>query len=301
MRVTLSEPVLDGGGGLLPAAARISAAQLADQPMRRCVPNCANDGLMRAIQQNSPLSSSEARDEFGAHVPRYKAMISSTERHCQARAAALNFFKDCASRASSCGVGMSDPHASLDDAEPRAPDTLHVGHHTSRRLVVRYRAEQSAFGAGELAFAAGGEAMALHHGAMVALEGALLILHILSEGVVPWGMPRRSAALPALSSEVLEADLGDVRLTHRLTLVMDSLADRASQCFPNAFDDAELEAAYRFFGNAKVTPDAILSPHFRQTVRRAGAHRDVLVIHDTTQFDHPWRTRVLAKRGTMPM
>jgi len=104
-------------------------------------------------------------------------------------------------------------------------------------------------------------------------------------------MPRRSAALPALSSEVLEADLGDVRLTHRLTLLMDSLADRASQSFPNAFDDAELEAAYRFFGNAKVNPDAILSPHFRQTVRRASAHRDVLVIHDTTQFEFGGSTK----------
>jgi len=93
------------------------------------------------------------------------------------------------------------------------------------------------------------------------------------------------ATLPALSSEIVEADLGDVRLTHRLALLVDSIADRAGESFPKALDDAELEGAYRFFGNANVTPDAILSPHFRQTARRAAAHRTVLVIHDTTQFE----------------
>jgi hypothetical protein len=93
------------------------------------------------------------------------------------------------------------------------------------------------------------------------------------------------ATLPALSSEIIEADLGDVRLTQRLVLLVDSLADRAGESFPKALDDAELEGAYRFFGNASVTPDAILAPHFRQTARRAAAHRTVLVIHDTTQFE----------------
>lgn len=92
-------------------------------------------------------------------------------------------------------------------------------------------------------------------------------------------------SLPSLSSEVVEADLGDVRLTQRLALLMDSLADRSGDSFPKALDDAELEAAYRFFGNARVTPEAILAPHFRQTARRAAGHRDVLVIHDTTQFE----------------
>ena len=100
-------------------------------------------------------------------------------------------------------------------------------------------------------------------------------------------MPRKSVAptLPALSSEIVEADLGDVRLTQRLVLLVDSLGDRSGESFPKALDDAELEGAYRFFGNAKVTPDAILSPHFRQTAKRASEQRDVLVIHDTTQFE----------------
>src|SRR5437870_3862067 len=94
-----------------------------------------------------------------------------------------------------------------------------------------------------------------------------------------------AATVPVLSSEVADADLGDLRLNYRLGLLIDSIADRPSESFPKVLDDAALEAAYRFFGNASVTPDAILAPHFRQTTRRAVARREVLVIHDTTQFE----------------
>lgn len=106
-------------------------------------------------------------------------------------------------------------------------------------------------------------------------------------------MPPRKRAdpLPALSSEVAEADLGDVRLTRRLGLLIDSLADRSGESFPKALDDAQLEGAYRFFGNAKVTPEAILAPHYRQTARRAATHRDILVVHDTTQFEFGGETK----------
>jgi hypothetical protein len=100
------------------------------------------------------------------------------------------------------------------------------------------------------------------------------------------GMPPPAAVtLPPLSAEVLEADFGDVRLTQRAALLLDSLADRPGETFPKALDETELEGAYRFFGNAKVTPDAILSPHFRRTAQRAAAREQVLVIHDTTQFE----------------
>jgi hypothetical protein len=97
--------------------------------------------------------------------------------------------------------------------------------------------------------------------------------------------PSRADLLPTLSYEVAEAELGDARLTQRLGLLMDSLADRSGESFPKALSDAELEGAYRFFGNSKVTPEAILAPHFRQTARRATGRGDVLVVHDTTEFE----------------
>ena len=68
-------------------------------------------------------------------------------------------------------------------------------------------------------------------------------------------------------------------------LLVESLAERPDASFPKALDDAELEAAYRFFGNDQVTPEAILAPHFRQSARRAAELPQVIVAHDTTQFE----------------
>lgn len=96
---------------------------------------------------------------------------------------------------------------------------------------------------------------------------------------------KRPPVVPSLPEEVAEAELGDVRLTRRLGQLVETLGDRAGESFPKAFSDAELEGAYRFFGNAKVTPEGILVPHFRQTAKRAANHQQVLVVHDTSQFE----------------
>src|SRR5688500_14601395 len=93
----------------------------------------------------------------------------------------------------------------------------------------------------------------------------------------------RVSPLPALSSEVADADLGDARLTRRLGQLVDCLSDRAGESFPKALSDAQLEGAYRFFGNTKVTPAAILAPHTQQTARRAAERGDVVVVHDTSE------------------
>ena len=98
-------------------------------------------------------------------------------------------------------------------------------------------------------------------------------------------MPAVRAHTPRLSSEFVDADLGDERLNRRLGLLVDSLAERSAESFPKALDDAELEAAYRFFGNEQVTPEAILAPHFRQSARRAAQLSRIIVAHDTTQFE----------------
>lgn len=100
-------------------------------------------------------------------------------------------------------------------------------------------------------------------------------------------MPRKRSEVPPISAELQEADLGDERLNRRLGLLADRLAERPGESFPQALDDAELEAAYRFFGNDRVTPEAILAPHFRRSASRAAEHERVLVVHDTTQFDFP--------------
>jgi hypothetical protein len=90
---------------------------------------------------------------------------------------------------------------------------------------------------------------------------------------------------PLLSEELGGAELGDERLNRRLGILVDLVAQRPDAGFPKALDDAELEAAYRFLGNGRVTPEAILAPHLRQSARRAQEHERVLVVHDTTEFE----------------
>ena len=88
-----------------------------------------------------------------------------------------------------------------------------------------------------------------------------------------------------VSAEFSDVDLGDRRLTARLVQMADA-AERAPGCSlpEKAGSSAALEATYRFFGNAKVTPQAVFEGHVRATIRRAEAEPQVLVIHDTTEF-----------------
>jgi hypothetical protein len=88
-----------------------------------------------------------------------------------------------------------------------------------------------------------------------------------------------------MSTELAGAELGDRRLSKRLCSLADQMAARPGASFPKALDDAELEAAYRFFGNEEVTPEAILTPHYRQTARRAVKAARIIVVHDTTAFE----------------
>lgn len=92
-------------------------------------------------------------------------------------------------------------------------------------------------------------------------------------------------------SELTDIDLGDARLDKRAVALADRLAERPGASFPKALDDAELEAAYRFFGNEAVTPEAILAPHFRETARRASELPQVIVVHDTTAFEFGGQTK----------
>jgi hypothetical protein len=81
--------------------------------------------------------------------------------------------------------------------------------------------------------------------------------------------------------EFESANFGDFRLSQRLLKLTERLASNPDISFPRLLDVAELEAAYRFFNNGKVTAAAILAPHMLATRERIGEGR-VVVAHDTT-------------------
>jgi hypothetical protein len=96
--------------------------------------------------------------------------------------------------------------------------------------------------------------------------------------------PTRLAAESAVG-EFAGADLGDARLERRLMLMVERLAPEPDASLPVGLGTgAELEAGYRFLRNSAVTAEALLKPHIDATVRRISQHREVLAVHDSTEF-----------------
>jgi hypothetical protein len=95
-----------------------------------------------------------------------------------------------------------------------------------------------------------------------------------------------SLALAApVSNDLRSAWFGDARLTTRLCRVADALSAQPSASFPIACSTtAELEGAYRFMNNPRVTSDEILAAHHEATAGRARGCEGVLLLHDTTEM-----------------
>lgn len=91
---------------------------------------------------------------------------------------------------------------------------------------------------------------------------------------------------PWVKEEVAVADLGDERLDARLELLLSALGNRPTLSIPAACGGrAEMEAAYRFFDNAKVTFDKVLEPHIARTVQRLAKQKVGLLVQDTSEMD----------------
>ena len=90
----------------------------------------------------------------------------------------------------------------------------------------------------------------------------------------------------SLKDEVRDAVLGDQRLTKRLCKVIEQLGAKPTMSVPAATDGrAEMEAAYRFFDNDKVSPEKILRPHVEATRERISQVETALLVQDTTDID----------------
>jgi Transposase DNA-binding/Transposase Tn5 dimerisation domain len=91
---------------------------------------------------------------------------------------------------------------------------------------------------------------------------------------------------PWVKDEIAQADLGDERLDARFELLLSALGSRPTLSIPAACRGrAEMQAAYRFFDNAKVTFDKVLEPHIAQSVQRLAEQKVGLLVQDTSEMD----------------
>ncbi len=82
-------------------------------------------------------------------------------------------------------------------------------------------------------------------------------------------------------------DLGDKRLNERSRIIIETLGANPEASCNSAIDGwSDTLAAYRFFDNKSVQPEAILNPHVEATKRRMQEHPVVLIAQDTTELDY---------------
>jgi hypothetical protein len=84
---------------------------------------------------------------------------------------------------------------------------------------------------------------------------------------------------------VRRSQFGDDRLSARLLKLARAAQHRPGVGFPRIVGrESDLEGAYRFVRNEKVTHERILSPHQDRTADRCRARGEALVVHDSSNF-----------------
>lgn len=105
-----------------------------------------------------------------------------------------------------------------------------------------------------------------------------------------------------IAEELEGIDLGDERLNKRGKKVLEALAANPEASINAACQGwKETLGAYRFFDNAGVSPEQLLSPHREATRRRIQEQPVALVLQDTTELDftdHPPRGVRCLNRAT---
>jgi len=100
--------------------------------------------------------------------------------------------------------------------------------------------------------------------------------------------------------EVATSDIGDVRLDARVAMLLSDLGSRPNLSIPAACRGrAEMEAAYRFFDNEKVTFEKVLAPHVTRTRERIAEQKVVLLVQDTTEIDLTRPTQEVVGAGAL--
>ena len=102
------------------------------------------------------------------------------------------------------------------------------------------------------------------------------------------------------TEELETTKLGDKRLNERFSQILEAFGNSPHASIPAALGGrAELEAAYRFFDNDKVTPEKLLASHFDATIKRCQEQQVVLVAQDTSELDFTRPEQQVAKAGPL--
>lgn len=89
-----------------------------------------------------------------------------------------------------------------------------------------------------------------------------------------------------------EADLGDARLSSRLTKLANDFSQQPEKSIPESCRSwSETKAAYRFFDNEKVTAKKILQPHIDSSLIRMQGQPVILLVQDTTVLNYTGQTQ----------
>lgn len=92
-----------------------------------------------------------------------------------------------------------------------------------------------------------------------------------------------------IDNELMGCEFEDVRHRKRLRQLLEQFSDRVGSTTPWASQDwANTKAAYRFFGNERISEANILAGHFGSTRERfAGIGKSLaLILHDTTELSY---------------
>jgi hypothetical protein len=95
-----------------------------------------------------------------------------------------------------------------------------------------------------------------------------------------------------IQHEFNSINLLDPRLHKRFFKIATELADRPADSIHSATADwASSKASYRFFENAEVNSQKILSPHFESTAWRCSNYKKIIITEDTSYLDYNKHTK----------
>jgi hypothetical protein len=103
-----------------------------------------------------------------------------------------------------------------------------------------------------------------------------------------------------IEQETDAVDFGDARLDRRLIRILTALGSQPQASVPAATGNRnDMEAAYEFFANPRVTPGQILAGHMEATHGRIDEQAVAILVQDTTEAERTRPNSIVAGAGPL--